>query len=991
MADYNVKVKIGGELASSFASSLKGAQSGLGALGTAGKVAGAAVKVTAAAMAAAGTAIMGVGAYSVKVGQQFETAMSSVAATSGATVDEVARMEEAARNVAKTSSKTASECANALEYMALAGWDVETSLAGLEPMIKMSEASGMDLARTSDLVTDSMSALGVGVDGMANYMDIATRAQNKSNQTAEQLMEAYLGVGGTLKNLNVPLEESGAALGVLANRGIKGSEAGNALNAIMINLTTGTGAAGKMMEKLGISAFDSAGNFIGLENTLQQVNKALANCTEEERNAALAALGGKLHVDALNDLMSGLNETNAEGVSEWQALQGALEDCDGALAQMAETKMDNLAGDLAKLQSAAEEFGIAIYQSGTGPLRGLVQYATDAVNGLSDAFAEGGFDGLAVALGDTFAQGLTKIAQNAPEMIAMAEKVIDSFITGLENNSGEIGEGASRIITALAGAFIRLTPRILVLGGTILAEIGKGLLNAIPELVSAAGEAIGTLFQAIKDAIKGYGDFLSDEDIPIYQKIISLIPGIVAAFLAFKKISSIAKNFKGFLDGFKTISKAGPGAAKGLKGADSALGKFGKNALAVGGSVLMIGAGLMLMSQAAIALSAAGPGAVVTMVLMMGAVAGLMVVVAQFGTKLATATPGLIAFGAALIMAGIAMNLMVLAAINLSNSGPGAAIAMALMVAGMVGIAIAAAVFAPALMAGGVALAVFGAGLLVVAAACVVASVGLAIVTACLPIIAEYGLQGALGIAALGASMMVMAAGAALLGGAGLLAAAGLAAFIIPAGLALLTIPALGDALYNCGWGMTQMATMATKAVSGMQAVQNKANQLKSAITSINLQSAGENIMNGLIRGLESKASVAIATAQRIARSISTAVNSALKIHSPSRVMMESGQNIDEGLALGMTQNQGTVQDAASGLATPVQSGVLQSGITAPAMGAGATNSSESVNITYSPTLNFQGGTPSKDDIVEAEGISQREFNKMIDNYFRDRGRTAFA
>ena len=142
----------------------------------------------------------------------------------------------------RTTSKTATESANALEYMALAGWDVDTSIAALPGVLKMSEASGMDLARCSDLVTDSMSALGIQVgengEGLSNYMDVAAKAQNKSNQTAEQLMEAYLGVGGVMNNLGVPLTESATALGVLANRGIKGSEAGTALNAIMNNLTT---------------------------------------------------------------------------------------------------------------------------------------------------------------------------------------------------------------------------------------------------------------------------------------------------------------------------------------------------------------------------------------------------------------------------------------------------------------------------------------------------------------------------------------------------------------------------------------------------------------------------------------------------------------------------------------------------------------------------------------------------------------------------------
>lgn len=343
-----------------------------------------AVMTTAEAMMAAGAAVTAIGVASVGVGKEFESAMSSWAATANASGEDYEKARAAAMEMGRSTSKTATESAQALEYMALAGWDVETSIAGLPKVLRLSEATGLDLARTSDLVTDSMSALGVEIEGLEGYLDVAAKANNKSNQTAEQLMEAYLGVGGTMKNLNIPIQESATALGVLANRGIKGSEAGNALNAVMINLTTGTGQAGKMMGKLGISAFDSEGNFIGLRNTLNEVNAALSGLNEEERNAALAAIGGKQHVDALNDLMSGLNTTVAEGVTEWEKLEEELSNASGSLEQMAATKMDNLEGDLAILQSALQDSGIRIYGSFQEPLREATQYGTQLVYDFSE-------------------------------------------------------------------------------------------------------------------------------------------------------------------------------------------------------------------------------------------------------------------------------------------------------------------------------------------------------------------------------------------------------------------------------------------------------------------------------------------------------------------------------------------------------------------------------------------------------------------------------
>ena len=255
------------------------------------------VATVAKVAAAGGAALTAIGAASISTGKDFETAMSSWKATADANSEEFERARAAAMEMGRTTSKTAKDSANALEYMALAGWSVDDSIKGLPGVLRLSEATEMDLARASDLVTDSMSALGVQIDDLDGYLNIVAKANNKSNQTAEQLMEAYLGVGGTMKNLHVPLAESATALGVLANRGIKASEGGNAMNAVMINLTTGAGQAGKKMKELGISAFDSNGKFKGLKETLQTVNDAVSGLTEEERNAALSAIGGKQHVD----------------------------------------------------------------------------------------------------------------------------------------------------------------------------------------------------------------------------------------------------------------------------------------------------------------------------------------------------------------------------------------------------------------------------------------------------------------------------------------------------------------------------------------------------------------------------------------------------------------------------------------------------------------------------------------------------------------------
>ena len=352
-AEKELRIRIAGRVDSSLTAATASAQqqvSGLGStLSSLGK------------MAVAGLGGMAVGSAitsTISTYKDFDQAMAQTAATAGAVGEDYQKLQQAAMEAGKGTTKTATEAAQALGYLALAGYDVNQSTEALMPVLKLSEATQMDLAQCSDLVTDSMSAAGVSVAELPGYLDVLCKANNKSNQTAQQLMEAMIGVGGTMRGLNVPIEETSTALGVLANRGIKGAEGGNALNSIMANLTTGTGQAGEMMEKLGISAFDSNGKFIGVQATLMKLNDATKNLTEEERNAAFAAIGGKEQVKALNALMDGLTNTTADGTTEWNALNQALLNSGGALDEMNAQVTNTLNGAMSRFGSALDDVKI---------------------------------------------------------------------------------------------------------------------------------------------------------------------------------------------------------------------------------------------------------------------------------------------------------------------------------------------------------------------------------------------------------------------------------------------------------------------------------------------------------------------------------------------------------------------------------------------------------------------------------------------------------
>lgn len=311
-------------------------------------------------------AITALGVASVKVGSDFDFAMSNVQSLSGATGDELQKLRDKAEEMGRVTSKSAKQSAEAMGYMALAGWDNKQIIAGIEPILRLSEAATLDLGKASDLVTDSMSAMSMSVEELGFYLDVVAKTQASANTSADQMLEAYVSVGGMFNNLNVPLEESASLIGILANRGIKGSQAGTALNATLINLTTGAGKAGKAMKELGLNAYNNKGEFKGIESTLNELNNALATCTAEQKDNYLAMIGGKNNVDTLNALLNGLND-------EYTELKFKVSNASGSLEEMAKIKQDNLKGDLTALSSKMESVAITISKKLEPTIRKIIK------------------------------------------------------------------------------------------------------------------------------------------------------------------------------------------------------------------------------------------------------------------------------------------------------------------------------------------------------------------------------------------------------------------------------------------------------------------------------------------------------------------------------------------------------------------------------------------------------------------------------------------
>ena len=499
-------------------------------------------------MSQAGTSLMAMSApmvafagYSTKVSMDFEQGMAQVSAISGATGKDLEKLSDKAKELGATTSKSATESAKAMEYQALAGWNVQQILEGTEPILKLSEATNLDLARASDLCTDSMSAMGIETKNLGRYLDIVAQAQRSSNTTAGDLMEAYIGVGGTLKNLNVPLEESSAWLGVLANRGIKGSEAGNALSSILINLTSGLGQAGTAMQELGISAYDNEGKFKGIEVVLKELDTALANCNEEQRDMYLAMIGGKTNIDTLNSLLSGLSE-------EYTSLKSKVTDSNGALAEMAETMQNTAKGNVTKLKSQLEALGIQIGEK-------LLPHVNDLIGHLSNLIEW--FGGLSEGTQQAIVQfGLFGFGAGA------VLKTTGSLTSGLGTAIEAVGKLATKFGTAQVASMATSTAlgttgtaMATTSGATTVASTALGALSsiALPLTGVLAGLTAGVI------AYKTHGDYMNDtvlkstDDMNALELVIDSLNGgfakskeeLVASGLVYKDFSeNISQEFR---------------------------------------------------------------------------------------------------------------------------------------------------------------------------------------------------------------------------------------------------------------------------------------------------------------------------------------------------------------------------------------------------------------------------------------------------------------
>lgn len=573
-----------------------GFKKGIGSLkGIAGKMA---LGIT-TAIAGVTSALGGAAVAATKVGSEFEAGMSQVAATMGMTREEInggskefKKLEAAAREMGATTQFSATQASEALNYIALAGYDADDAVKLLPKTLNLAAAGGLELGYATDIVTDAMSALGLSISDADSFIDQMAKTSQKSNTNVGQLGEAILTVGGTAKDLAGGTVELNTALGILANNGIKGAEGGTKLRNVITSLTAPTNTAQKAMSALGISAFDAEGNMRPLQDVFKDINLEMANMTTQEKKEwlntvfnkqDLAAVSGLLAANAVNidDISTALEAAGGPGAEfkdniaalgkefdsfsdkqdfvnhvmeqfgltaeqagilyeglksslkggEWEALAQEIQNSAGAAEEMSKVMIDNLQGDITILKSALEELAISFYQTFDTNLRDSIQSATGYIDNLSLAMRGINADELKSQL-DSAGVSIDDLNINLVEATLKMDEFDDkaSYVEMAMEKWGLSSEQASSLFDNLSNSLENTGNRAQI--------VGKVLGQIIADMVTKTAEALPKFLELGINIIKNILDGLSqnipqiaDSAIQIANTLLQGIGDVAVQFL----------------------------------------------------------------------------------------------------------------------------------------------------------------------------------------------------------------------------------------------------------------------------------------------------------------------------------------------------------------------------------------------------------------------------------------------------------------------------
>ena len=492
MSSFNSAIDMAGEQLSGFASG--GVAGALGSIGAAAETAGRALTMHITGK------LLDVGQAALQVGMDFDASMSNVYGLMSSLNLSQAQMDalrDTAREMGATTKFSASEAADAMGYMALAGWDDAQVIAGIPGVLNLAAAANMDLAKASDIVTDTMTPFGMAADRAGEAADVFAYAQANSNTTVEALGEAMKYAAPTADAFGMTLQDTAAAMGVLANAGIKGSQGGTTLNAMLRDMKNNAKNGAIAIGKTKVALTNADGSYRSYAAIIRDIDKATSSMTASQRDAALGAIFG-------DESLKGILATLKQGPDALDAMTEGMYACGGAAEDMAATMGDNLKGDLAILESGAQDMAIALSDWLMPAARGVVQGVTDLIgrfNALDDGTKNTIFriGAMAAAAGPLLLNGgkvLTLLSGVNPLVVGLgaAAALAYTHSDALQGMVAKLGDG----VTAFGAA--------LESGAGFTAAFSAGLTAAFGE--EAAGKVLGAI-EGIKTAISTVGDVLT--------------------------------------------------------------------------------------------------------------------------------------------------------------------------------------------------------------------------------------------------------------------------------------------------------------------------------------------------------------------------------------------------------------------------------------------------------------------------------------------------
>lgn len=469
-------------------------------------VAGNAAKMATAAIGMATTAITAFGASAVRTGMNFDSAMSQVAATMGKSVDEIQDLRDFAKEMGAKTAFSASQAAEALNFMALAGYDAKKSMQMLPNVLNLAASGGMDLARASDMITDTQSALSLTMEQTTELVDQMAKTASKTNTSVSQLGDAMLTVGGTAKTMKGGTVELAAALGILADNGTKGAEGGTALRNVL--MTMSSAKFEKTFGALGVSAYDSEGKMRELKDVLADMNAVMSNMTDKEKTQLISKTFNKFDLKNVNALL-------ATSTERWDKLTTEISEASGASKAMAETQLDNLTGNVTKLKSAYEGVQIEISDKLTPTLNDFVKLGTEGLSDITSGLKSSGLQGATTAFGNFLSNGLQTITKKIPDLVKAGSNVLTAVIKGMSDNVSVVVDAAVEIIPILIEGIGQALPALTSGFFELIVGIANGIVGLTPELLPQ----IISIVSNIANLIVNNADTIANATIAIMEVV----------------------------------------------------------------------------------------------------------------------------------------------------------------------------------------------------------------------------------------------------------------------------------------------------------------------------------------------------------------------------------------------------------------------------------------------------------------------------------------